>query len=369
MEDLLGACFCCSQRKTAPKVDAVEVMKRERDGLCPSEPLAARQYVLLVSGTMNPPHVGHVRLGLAAAARLRASGHIVKAICYVPVHDNYLCNKVIDKRQGGKSLSVLDAIAFPMSERCALLKELIAGEPAEQTRDCHVLDYEHSSGDAGLLATSPGYWAPKLPGGYLKTVPTASVISSFAANSPLMSGGARLGVVFGVDNLAGMATWNNPRGLLAQADLVLLARAMPAIKFGKDPTELLGALRHVEIEAAVPVVHGDETLLGSERGSFTNAGTCGEGALFMLPPLEGDDEGLSSTRIRKAVAAKLGASTDGGAGSGSGSGGALSPDDVLAAHGYPASSQERLLAVVKQGEKAVEKMVATGKAQSEWVVP
>ena len=209
---------------------------RERNGFSPSGPLSTRRYVLLVSGTMNPPHIGHVRLGLAAAARLRESGHVVEAICYVPVHDNYLCNKVLAKRQDGKKLSVLDSIAFPMSERCALLKELLAGEPVEKTRDCHVLDYEHSSGDASLLATSPGYWAPKLPVGYLKTVPTASVISSFAAHSPLMGGGARLGVVFGVDNLAGMATWNNPGALLAQADLVLLARAMPSIKFGKVTT-------------------------------------------------------------------------------------------------------------------------------------
>ena len=51
----------------------------------------------------------------------------------------------------------------------------------------------------------------------------------------------------------------------------------------QDPAELLGALRHVEIQSAVPVVYGDDTLLGSERGSFTNGGAAGEGALFMLP--------------------------------------------------------------------------------------
>ena len=332
-----------------------------------SGPLAPREYVLLISGTMNPPHVGHVRLGLAAAERLRNSGHSVRAICYVPVHDNYLCNKVIAKRRelNGKELSALDSIAFPMAERCALLSELIAGEPAEKTVGCHVLDYEHSSGDAELLATSPGYWAPKLPEGYLKTVPTASVIASFGARSPLMSDGARLGVVFGVDNLAGMASWNDPGGLLAQADLVLLARGMPQVRLGKDPAELLSALRHVEIQAPVPVVHEGSTLLGSTIGSFVNDGAPGDGALFMLPPLEGADEGLSSTRIREAVAAK-GSSTPEGAGVATGS---STPEAILAAHGYALSSVERLLAVVRKGAQAVEQMAASGKARGEWVMP
>ena len=57
--------------------------------------LAARRYVLLISGTMNPPHQGHVRLGLAAARALEAEGHTVASICFVPVHDNYLHNKVM----------------------------------------------------------------------------------------------------------------------------------------------------------------------------------------------------------------------------------------------------------------------------------
>ena len=38
----------------------------------PSDSLPPSRYVLLVSGTMSPPHVGHVRLGLSAAAALRA---------------------------------------------------------------------------------------------------------------------------------------------------------------------------------------------------------------------------------------------------------------------------------------------------------
>ena len=142
----------------------------------------------------------------------------------------------------------------------------------------------------------------------------------------------------------------------------------------QDPTELLGALRHAEIQSAVPVVYGDNTLLGCECGSFTNRGAEGEGALFMLPPLEGADETLSSTSVREAVSAKLTPTgSDPTAGEGAGSAGASSgsgsADEVLAAHGNSASSQEKLFAVVKQGESAVERMAATGKAQSEWVAP
>ena len=343
-------------------------MKRGRCELEPSDALKKREYVLFISGTMNPPHIGHVRLGLSAAHKLREVGHEVSAICYAPVHDNYLCNKVIAKQTSGGKVSVVDTIAFPMSERCALLRTLLEAEPSADTKLCHVLDYEHSSGDGSLLATSPGYWAPKLPDGYLKTVPTTAVIAHFAAHSPLMRRGARLGVVFGVDNLAGMASWNSPGDLLAQADLVLLARAMPQVKMGRDPSELLSALKYLQIHEAVPVVYEDEELLGGTLGSFENGAAAGNGALFMLPALEGADEGLSSTRIREAGAAKVAEGEECGATAAAG-GAAAPPEAILAEHGYPASSLARLLEVATTGEEAVRKMLASGKARDEWAVP
>ena len=228
---------------------------------CEYEPgsLSPRKYVLLISGTMNPPHIGHVRLGLKAAEQLHSLGHMVSAICYLPVHDNYLCNKVVAKQKAAAALSVADQTAFPMTERCALLKGLLEREKSPFISCCHVLDYEHSSGDAALLAESPGYWAPKLSDGYLKTVPTAALIAHFASHSPLMEAGTRLGVVFGVDNLAGMATWNNPAGLLARADLVLVARDMPSVHIQRDPSALLGALRYLVLRTGVPVVHQEVT--------------------------------------------------------------------------------------------------------------
>ena len=62
--------------------------------LTPSAAPPRREYVLLISGTMNPPHCGHIRLGLHAAQALAAAGHTVASICFVPVHDNYLLNKL-----------------------------------------------------------------------------------------------------------------------------------------------------------------------------------------------------------------------------------------------------------------------------------
>ena len=345
----------------------------KHDACCdlePSDALAKRDYVLFISGTMNPPHVGHVRLGFSAADRLRAHGHKVSAICYAPVHDNYLCNKVIAKRSTGSTLSVTDKIAFPMSERCTLLRTLIDNEASADVKLCHVLDYEHSSGDASLLTSSPGYWAPKLPGGYLMTVPTSTVIAHFASHSPLMRSGTRLGVVFGVDNMANMATWNHPERLFAQADLILLARATPRVAMARDPSELLSALKHLQIDVAVPVVYGDEEVLGSAIGSFVNRIATGDGALFLLPALEGQDEGLSSTRIREAVGAQLTADIgDEQRAEPDLAGTSTMPAEaILAQHGYPASSLAHLIRVSTNGEQTVHEMIASGKARREWVV-
>ena len=188
--------------------------------LCRADaPLAPRSYVLLISGTMNPPHKGHVHIGLSAARALRARKHIVTAICYVPVHDNYLHNKVTlstASRPAGVPASQ-DTLCFSYASRCAMMRELIAAEAPEEAGICHVLDYESTYGSE-LLADSPHYWAPKLPGGYLRTVPTTELIAHFASHSPLLSSspGSRLAVVFGIDTLSGMGSWNGPERLLEQ---------------------------------------------------------------------------------------------------------------------------------------------------------
>ena len=165
-----------------------------------SSPAASRHYVLLVSGTMNPPHQGHVRLGLRAADALRAEGHTVSAVCFVPVHNNYMHNKAATQSSG--------PLFYPMERRCAMLKALVTAEGTAAADLCHVIDHEGEHSEE-LLEESPGYWAPKLPAGYLRTVPTVRLIHHFARTSPhLQAAGVRLGLVFGVDNLVGMASWN-----------------------------------------------------------------------------------------------------------------------------------------------------------------
>lgn len=326
----------------------------------PSPTLSPREYVLLVSGTMNPPHIGHIRLGLRGADALRAEGHRVRAICYLPVHDNYLVNKILAKQAGGGEIADADAIAVPMSERCGMLRALLKTEAESRVQDtCHVLDYEHADGVKEELAESPGYWAPKLRSGYLRTVPTTALIAHFAEHSPLLAdGAARLAVVFGVDNLAGMSSWNSPETLLAKADLVLLARGMPRVPFGRDPSGLLGAVRHLEVRAPVPVTYQDTELFGGSCGSFLNRAAASEGALILLPPLDGEDETLSSTAIRTAVASPT-APPDGRA---------AQCATTLAQHGYVGEAmQQRVVKASASSAAALQAMTEAGVERGEWV--
>ena len=115
-----------------------------------------KQYVLLITGTMNPPHRGHVLIGLRAAAALRAEGHSVTAVCFVPVHDNYLCNKA--RVSGGNTLFL------NMAQRCAMLELLVRAE-GEDAALCHVIDYEGEHGselleDRPHSVLAPPAWRP-----------------------------------------------------------------------------------------------------------------------------------------------------------------------------------------------------------------
>ena len=256
-----------------------------------------------------------------------------------------------------------------MVERRALLKSLIDAKPSGlHTNVCHVLDYEHTEKVREVLAESPGYWAPKLPSGYLKTVPTTALITHFSEHSPMLVGGTkRLAIVFGIDNLAGMSSWNNPEALLSRADLVLLARGLSSVEFGRDPSGLLSAVRHLEVKSAMPVIFGGRELFGGQVGSFVNAtAAASEAALILLPPLDGQDEGLSSTAIRSALSARLDEDLT-SKGSEAASGDALA--ETLGAHGYPASMSERIVETASRGAAAVAAMGEEGKRRDEWVVP
>eukprot|EP00439_Symbiodinium_sp_Y106_P066233 s78_g10.t1 len=128
------------------------------------------------------------------------------AICYVPVHDNYMLNKQAlaskSKPNGGQKAELLASEIFlSMARRCKLLRELLEEEGPEAEAVCHVLDYELQHGTQ-LLEDSPKYWASRLPEGYLRTVPTKALLNHFAAHSPLVKDGQRLAAVFGENSAA-----------------------------------------------------------------------------------------------------------------------------------------------------------------------
>ena len=287
-----------------------------------------RKYVLLVSGSMNPPHRGHVRLGLHAAEHLRAQGHTIAAIAYCPVHDNYLANKLALKagegrkgdagggnagESGGKAAG--DALCFPMQRRCAMLRQLLRQEASPLVKICRVVDFERTLGSAALERSA--FWERLLPQGYLRTLPTASLIAHFVERSPLLTerselkprGKARVAVVLGVDNLASLPAWVSPGQVLERSDLVIVARAMSAVNFSKDPSALLKPLKHLHVCTKLPVRWSGEsrlapshwgaesrsTLFGESVGYTQMERASGDGALFLLPPLIGEDEHLSST--------------------------------------------------------------------------
>ncbi|CAJ1400548.1 unnamed protein product, partial [Effrenium voratum] len=266
--------------------------------LAPCSAPEPRNYVLLVSGTFNPPHRGHVRLGLCAKEQLERLGHSVQAVCWLPVHDNYMLNK---QTLAGKCKEGGSELFYPMAQRCEQLRLLLRDQGEGLEAFCHVLDYELRFG-AQLLEESPNYWAQRLPEGYLRTVPTKSLLRHFAQHSPLMKS-ARLGAVFGVDNLIGMASWNAPGELLESTDLVLVAREAATVELRSSPQPLLSELRYFQIQERVDVKYEGKELFGQAVGCFENASASKSAAsrLVLLPAL-GPDEGLSSSCLRKALA-------------------------------------------------------------------
>lgn len=234
-------------------------------------------------------------MGLFGKERLERLGHQVEAVCFLPVHDNYLLNK---QTVAAKSNSQGAEVFYPMAKRCAFLCTLLK-ETAEAEAYCHVLDYEEQHED--LLELSPNYWAKKLPEGYLRTVPTASLLKHFAKHSPLLGPRKRLGAVFGVDNLAGMSSWNSPGELLKHTDLILVAREMQEVVISQDPQEMLAALKHFCLEERVSVKYRDQELLPADLGNFENTKSSGNAMLLLLPALKGDDEHLSSTCLRRSM--------------------------------------------------------------------
>lgn len=270
-------------------------------------PVPPTRYTLVCSGTYNPPHRGHALTGLHAAARLAARGHCIERLVFLPVHDNYLLNKLAARAATASSEAAAasaemqpppsaslgaasDAPHFPMTARCELLALLVETELARLPAavrlvvgEVSVLPYEQTHA-ALLLQDSPAYWGRILPGGHLRTVPTARLIRALASDVGVVPPGARLGLVFGSDNLAGMAKWECPAQLLASSDLVLIARGQLGVLAGGTAADelrlegegmrsLLSAVQAVDADAGVDVgmPEGFEVDLGDEpRGERTH---------------------------------------------------------------------------------------------------
>jgi nicotinic acid mononucleotide adenylyltransferase len=349
------------------------------------------RYTLVCSGTYNPPHRGHALTGLHAAARLAARGHRIERLVFLPVHDNYLLNKLAAREASAGSSTgdgaaapsaslgaASDAPHFPMSARCELLALLVETELARLPAsvrmvvgEVSVLPYEQTHADL-LMQDSPNYWGRILPGGYLRTVPTARLIRALASDGRLLAAGARLGLVFGSDNLAGMAKWESPAQLLASSDLVLVARGQPVgaggagAVSGRDVLDLggegmlslLGAVVGVDADANVDVGRPDgfEVEGGGEMlaaGGGTESAQAWDVVVGEHPAPDGEGERAGIGAPSRVRLRRRGGGSAGGASSSCGAGGgssahatSASPDGtvgtVLYALSAPCSSVRHL---------------------------
>lgn len=250
------------------------------------------------------------------------------AICFLPVHDNYLHNKISAAAtgcaQGDAEGHAAPPVVFPMEERCQMIQALLSSSPTMAKSEPHqeheevlelVLDYERRYA-AELLEEASTYWAARLPAGYLLTTSTAHLVKHFATHSPLLAqqggaqGGARtrLAVVLGADAFIGMGEWTRPADVLEHADLVLMARGKPVPQRPRAQTDKLTQLLSARVrffETSVPmslvIGHSAAFAGGDDAGSFVNPLAASDCALFAVPPLDAGDEELSSSAICAAL--------------------------------------------------------------------
>jgi len=136
--------------------------------------------VVIVPGSMNPPHRGHLCIALQACRHFAGT---VEAIYLLPAHDNLLHNQA---RAGGGTHTP----CWDVEARCELLRGL-AADAAAVGEDCPpivVVAYE-SEHASQLLCDERDEWAARLPDGYCKTVPLAGLLQHLAASG--LANGAR----------------------------------------------------------------------------------------------------------------------------------------------------------------------------------
>lgn len=167
------------------------------------------------------------------------------SVCFIPVHENYLRNKLeASRRSKGAARDTLQCL-FTSSSRVALLGDLIL-RADRRGFSCAAIDFETDNED--LLSTSPEYWHRKLPTGYLKTVPTRKLVDAFTKKwvKRKLGPATRAVWTFGIDNLMHMPSWNGVERLFSNCDLALVSRPSESsnsetvcVDFRSDPSKLL----------------------------------------------------------------------------------------------------------------------------------
>jgi nicotinic acid mononucleotide adenylyltransferase len=256
-----------------------------------------KDLVVCVSGTFSPPHRGHIRMGIESAESLKKLGRKVRAVVFIPVHDNYLRNKVTSGNED---------IAFSSEQRVKLLQHLIDKEPNDVK--CIAIDWESES--KHLLTNSPAYWAKKLPGGYLKTIPTSKLLPAFQNTWVHTKFGknTKAAWVVGMDNLEYMPTWNNVESIFRNSDLILMCRPKSngddqnVVNLRSDPTSLLSSFStvHISSMASLKVYYNNKILFGHEPETKIGQGTS---EMFVVEKLRGGKHLslCSSSKVRNAM--------------------------------------------------------------------
>jgi len=320
--------------------DRAEPISPASEWSAAEQPWDSKEFVVLISGTMNPPHRAHVLLGINAANYLISQGHTVDSVHFVPGSDNYQWNKIKLKTNSTTELTMADKLTYSMSARVELLNVLISGEPAPEGFSLVADDFEGTIPEC--FEDSPGYWAKKLPDGYLQTISTATLIGAFAAKHP----GKRVAVVFGADNLAYMPTWNHLDKIFSVSDLMVVTRG--ECRFPTDPSVMLDQFDRVNLAALTEppqfTDHNGEPVLHLPPGKYEK-NSSGVRTMFVLPPIDAL-ESASSTVLRKTILSHI-------------QEGSCEGDvDQLARHGYPSEKRAVLLEAGKEAVEQSEQMLS-----------
>jgi len=265
---------------------------------------------------------------------------------FVPGSDNYQWNKVKCELQNQAEKGTPDrsaSLMYGMEARLDLLKGLIESEsslqhPRKLSKDCQVVgeDFEGSIPDA--FEDSPAYWAKKMPGGYLQTISTSTLVQRFAAQHT--ANGGRIALVYGADNFVYMTAWNNIQNIFQSSDLLIFLRG--EVQFKSASSRIMDMFARILVEVdpessgAVKEVDGS-VLFGDKQGHFEVEDSKGKSTLCVLPALA-ELESCSSTKLRGDLMERIN--------------GHPGNSELMALHGY--AKEEQVALLVNEGSRVLE---------------